>query len=322
MQEKKKILITGGLGYVGGRIVKALLDTGEFIIYIATRKNTIEGFFEKNELLKIINSKEVFSFDHSFEHTFECIIHLAAFNEIDCVKHPVEAAEFNIISSLILLQKAIQSKSKHFIYFSTAHVYGSPLQGKIDENVLPRPVHPYSITHKAFEDYLLAARDKNEINGIVFRLSNSFGVPINKDVNRWTLLINDLCKQAALGNQLKLNSSGLQQRDFITLTDVVNAVLFIINLNKEETKDGLFNLGGNYTKSIIEITNLVSERAQIILKKEMQIVLPAIKETPTENLKPLQFSSEKLKSIGFKWTNDINEEIDHLLVFCNEQFTI
>lgn len=324
MNERKKILVTGGLGYVGGRIVRALLESDNYEVHVTSRTLRIDKtLFKENRFLKLISSDNVFNSKENLEHCYECIIHLAAYNEIDCLKYPIEAAEFNIVSSLILLQKSVKAFCKQFIYFSTAHVYGIPLHGKIDESLITRPIHPYAITHKAFEDFVLAARDKNEIDAIVFRLSNSFGSPIDKNVNRWTLLINDLCKQVVVSDCLTLNSNGIQERDFITLTDVAAAVIHILNLSKEDKVDGLFNLGGNYTKRIIDIAELIKQRAMLVLNKKIEIKVPLSKDNINKSeILPLNFSSEKLRITGFEWSNNIIEEIDNLLIFCNLNFNV
>jgi UDP-glucose 4-epimerase len=316
---QKNILITGGFGYVGGRITQALLNTNQYQVYVTSRANDIPQEFTNTQNLRLVKTNQVFDAKTTFDCSFETIIHLAAFNEIDCAKKPIEAAEFNIINSIKLLSKAIKCGTKQFIYFSTAHIYSGNLQGTITEQTLPRPQHPYAITHKAFEDYVLAANDKNEIEGIVLRMSNSFGTPITKNVNRWTLLINDLCKQAVRFSEIKLNSNGTQQRDFITLTNVVNATLFFVEKNLPKN-DGLFNLGGNNSKSILEIAEIIKKRASICLQKELTIEI-LDNNNVTQANKELIFCSDKLKNIGFSWVNNFNEEIDNLLIFCNTHFS-
>jgi UDP-glucose 4-epimerase len=317
----KKILITGGTGYVGGRLVAKLLATNEYEILIASRQaeTIVQQIFPEKDV-RVINP-QLFEDEHyKLEHNLFAVIHLAAYNEIESIKHPAEAARFNIISSLKLLLKAIDAGTKRFIYFSTAHVYGSPLQGIITEETLPRPTHPYAITHKAFEDFVLAARDKGEIDGIVVRLSNSFGTPIHKNVNRWTLLINDLCKQAATSNELKLSSNGLQERDFITLTDVTEAVLHLLQMPAQLTQNGLFNLGGNYTSTVLDIAKLIQQRAKQVMNKHVDVIVPAMHNLSSNETIPLRFSSQKLADTGFVWEKNVAEEIDELLKFCKQAF--
>ena len=124
-------------------------------------------------------------------------------NELDSVKYIQKAISFNIGETVRLLEAAQRSGVRKFIYFSTAHVYGAPLIGDIHEDCVCRPIHPYSITHKSAEDFVLAARGRTDINAVVIRLSNSFGAPAYDTSNRWTLLVNDLCKQANIKSKTK-----------------------------------------------------------------------------------------------------------------------
>lgn len=71
----------------------------------------------------------------------DCVVHLAALNENDCLLDPVRAAGVNTVATLRLLEAAAEADVKRFIYISTAHVYGSPLDGFLDEYTLCRPVH-------------------------------------------------------------------------------------------------------------------------------------------------------------------------------------
>jgi UDP-glucose 4-epimerase len=317
----KKILVTGGTGYVGGRVVAKLLAAGEYEIILASRQAEahVQQLFSGKQVSHI-NPALFEDENYQLEENLFAVIHLAAYNEIDSIQYPIDAAQYNIVSSLKLLLKAIKAKAKQFIYFSTAHVYGSPLQGFITEETLPRPTHPYAITHRAFEDFVLAARDKGEIDSTVVRLSNSFGVPVDKNVNRWTLLINDLCKQASVSNELKLNSNGLQQRDFVTLTDVVEAVIHLLWLPEQKKLDGLFNLGGNYTCTVLDMVKLIQQRTKLVMNKEVEIIVPVSDNRSGTETMPLNFSSQKLRSTGFEWTNNAIDEIDNLLNFCKQNF--
>ena len=115
-----------------------------------------------------------------------------------------------------------------FLYFSTAHVYGSSLEGTITEQTCPRNLHPYATSHLAGEQAVLEAAQRGAIRGVVFRLSNAFGAPVSSEVNCWMLLVNDLCRQAVTTGELALRTAGLQLRDFVTLEDVTRAVLHVL----------------------------------------------------------------------------------------------
>ncbi|MCK9582201.1 MAG: SDR family oxidoreductase, partial [Endomicrobiales bacterium] len=207
----KNILITGGLGYLGGRIAQHLLNTNKYQITLCSRsltQNSIpqELIDAKVVLLDILNYSQCLKATEGID----CVIHLAALNEIDSAANPELAALVNTQGTKNLLDAAIANKTNRFVYFSTAHIYGTPLQGIITEETLAKPVHPYAITHKNSEDYIRDAHKQCKIQGISLRLSNAIGSPLTKNINRWTLIANDLCKQAVETGKLTLKTPGTQ----------------------------------------------------------------------------------------------------------------
>ncbi len=312
------VLITGGLGYVGGRVTKYLLDNTDYKLRITTRQIA-------PQVPDWLKNSQIIQADLLSEHDLKSactgaryIIHLAALNEIESCANPELALTINGLGSLNLLREAEKSGVERFIYFSTAHIYGTPLQGVITEKTLPRPVHPYAITHRTAEDFVLAAHERKALIGIVLRLSNSFGAPIRPDVNRWTLLVNDLCRQAITSGKIVLHSSGLQKRDFITLTDVSRATSHFLTLPVDKCGDGLFNLGGENSLRIIDMVALISERCDKILGFKPEIIRPV--PDPEEMNFEFGYSIEKLKTTGFKLAKDVTEEIDATLLFCQKEF--
>jgi UDP-glucose 4-epimerase len=206
---------------------------------------------------------------------------------------------------------------------STAHVYGAPLQGRIDERTLPRAQHPYAITHKVAEDFVLAAHDQGRIEGVVLRLSNGFGAPAHAGIDRWTLLVNDLCRQAVVSGCLRLKSAGLQRRDFVTLQDVGGAVVHCLALRKVALGDGLFNLGGDCTLRIIDMAQQVSERWEVMTGTGLPLERP--EPSPGEilneaSVEPLVFSCAKLQATGFALLSARDAEIDATLQLCLRAF--
>lgn len=313
-------LVTGGLGYVGGRILAYLSKKPGYSLRITSRKpigmlsNQIAGC----ELLEL-------DLDYPGDHLQAVckgvtnIIHLAALNEIDSAKFPDQALKVNGSGTLQLLNAAIEAGVQRFIYFSTAHAYGSPLEGFINEEILPRPTHPYAITHRTAEDFVLSARDNRKINGIVLRLSNGFGAPVSPQVNRWTLLVNDLCRQAVTKKKLVLRSSGLQKRDFITLEDICRAVEHCLELTEEKCDNGLFNLGGECALPVFDMAEMIASRCEALFGFKPDIIRPVPGKDETSL--PLEYSINKLKATGFQLKQNIEQEIDSTLAFCAKAFS-
>jgi UDP-glucose 4-epimerase len=311
----KNILITGAFGYVGGRISKYLTETKCYQLFLTSHQNrTLPEWVEKSQLV-VYALEERQNIFKSLPQ-IDIIIHLASVNEVVCAKSPELAVELNTMASFRLIQNAIQASARKFIYFSTAHVYGAPLKGFFNEDQLTRPTHPYSYSHRAVEDYIATAHDKGQMEGISVRLSNSIGAPIDKNVNRWMLLVNDLCKQAIFDGKMVLQSYGSQKRDFIGLNDVCRGVEHLMS-TKENLNNGVFNLGGDYSITVYDMACLIAKRAHHLFGKEVPVIRPKGRPEVWE----LNYSIEKLKNTGFKLSNCITEEIDQLLLFCQKNFS-
>ena len=312
-----KILVTGGLGYVGGRVARHLATVPDLQLCLTSRRPPATA-------PHWLSHGQVVPWDSAAQDPaplldgVDTVVHFAALNEIDSARDPVQALQVNGVDTLRLLLAAQQAGVRRFIYFSTAHIYGAPLAGTIDEQTLPRPVHPYAISHKVAEDFVLAQHDQGKIDGVVLRLSNGFGAPIAAEVNRWTLIANDLCRQAVTSGKLTLKSSGLQRRDFVTLSDVARCVEHFIALPKEKLGNGLFNLGGDCVMSMFELTSLIARRCEAVLGFTPPIERPA--PGPNETAPDLQYDISKLKTTGFHLLGGVEDEIDATLRLCQQAF--
>jgi UDP-glucose 4-epimerase len=308
-----RILITGGFGYIGGRLAQFLIAKNDNEVLLGSRQlvsipawlpeaQVIQIEWEKsNELENICSGVDV-------------VVHLAGMNMQDCAADNVAAIEFNALATARLLQAAVRKGVKRFVYQSTAHVYGSPLDGVITETTCPLSLHPYATSHRAGEDVVRAAQQLGEIEGIVIRLSNAFGRPTHKEVNCWMLLVNDLCRQAVLSQHMVLRSSGIQRRDFIPMLDVCRAINHLLYLPTKSIDNGLINVGGEWSPTLWEIACLIQERCEVVLgfKPKLTRVKPQINETASK----LDYRIDTLRLTGYEPSANRIEEIDQLLKFC------
>jgi UDP-glucose 4-epimerase len=309
------VLITGGLGFVGGRLAKKIAKDSDVMVS-SRKKNPTELLALHGEIVQV-DHNDLLS-KGTFPKDVETVIHLAALNEWDCVQHPSEAIRVNIDETRIILENSIARGVQNFIFFSTAHIYGSPLQGTITENTLPVPVHPYAITHKAAEDYVLAAARQQKIHSIIIRLSNSFGAPVSPRVNRWTLLANDLSKQAIEKGKLTLLSNGCQYRDFIGLTDVENVITAMIQRGPLNFKKQFYNLGSGRALRVIDIATKIADVHASLFGKKITIEMPDGTVASEEPV--LNYTIERLLAEDLSVKNNFDEELKDLLIFCSKNF--
>ena len=314
------VLVTGGLGYLGGRIVAALSSIEGLTLRVTThRADPVLPEILKPESLEYVDFASASASElNDLCRGVRAIIHLAAVNEIDSAADPERAFLVNSLGTLRLLQAAERHGVERFIYFSTAHVYGALLAGTITEDCAARPVHPYSITHRAAEDFVMAAHDRKNLCGIVIRLSNGIGAPLTADINRWTLVGNDLCRQAVVNKKrLELRSSGVERRDFIVLSDVTRAMIHFLNIPVERCADGLFNVGGEDSIAIIDLAGMIASRCEAIWDYR-----PCVHAgSPQGQAPPLfDYRIDKLKQTGFSLEGELRSEIDATLELCARAF--
>jgi UDP-glucose 4-epimerase len=314
-----KVLITGGTGYLGGRIAADLATENRFFLRLTVPEDADKPslLLPGNEIvyMDLLNDEQI----RAACRGVCCIIHLAAKNEIDSAMDQEGALAINGLGTLKLIRMAEAEGVERFIYLSTAHVYGAPLLGTITEANLPRPVHPYAITHRVAEDFVFSALSRRSMQGIVIRLSNALGSPVHPSVNRWSLVSNDLCRQAVSSGKMQLNSPGMQKRDFIPISDVCAAIRHFIELPEVELGDGLFNLGGENSLSIIELAEIIAERTRNAFGFTPPIIRPNVSSSG-EMESPLIYSIDKLKKTGYKLTGNIKDAIDETLLFCAKHF--
>lgn len=310
-----RVLVAGGFGFVGGRAAQYLHHAGHSIILGTRQASTPPAWLPQAEVAQL-HWHDAAALERSCRG-LDAVVHAAGMNAQDCAADPVAALEFNGVATARLLAAAIRAGVQRFVYVSTAHVYGSPLGGTITENTCPRNLHPYATSHLGGEYAVLGAGQRGQIQGVVLRLSNAFGPPVRKDADCWTLLVNDLCRQAVLNGRLKLHTAGTQLRDFIPLEDVSRAVLHILQAESPKLAGGLFNLGGDAVMSVFSMAELVAARWKTLTGKDLPIIRP---ERSGPLPEPLIYSCDKLKSTGFSLTSQVPQEIDATLGFCMTAF--
>lgn len=312
----QEILITGALGYVGGRIAMHLA-TQDYTLRLGTRhaQTPAPSWLRKGSLTRcdLFDDAQL----HAACRGVQCVVHLAAVNENVSMADPVLALNVNGIGTLRTLLAAVKAGVRRFIYLSTAHIYGAPLTGTITETTLPRPLHPYAISHRVAEDFVLAAHARGDIEGVVLRLSNGFGAPERAEVDRWTLLVNDLCRQAATTRRMLMRSAGDDMRDFVTLGDTARAVAHVVALNPSDIGDGIFNVGSGRPMRVRAVCDLIAQRCAAVLGFRPEIIRPASHESAPP---VLDYRIDKLRATGFVPTADMQGEIDATLRLCHDNF--
>lgn len=314
------ILITGGLGYVGGRLADHLsVREPACKVTLGNVSVKVPAWAGKFRVLRL-DVLEKASLAAAFgSGKIDAVVHLAAVNDLVCARDPELALDVNTKGTYNVLEAAAAAGVKRFVYFSTFHVYGPAAAGTITEATPAMPAHPYATTHRAAEDLVNYFRTYKGLKTLIFRLSNAFGCPMHKEVDTWTLVFNDLCRQLATTGSIILKSPGTQHRDFIPLGDVAEAVRRFLFDIPEKWGDGLFNLGGGGSISILEAARRIERVYEAKYGKKPGPLKAAPAAPGAPEPAPVDYSIRKLKAAGFTPVMDMDTEIDRTLQFC-EQF--
>lgn len=309
-----RIGITGASGYIGGKLIDKLATKPNYDILALSRTKIIAPSNITTGLLDLLQPS---SMDQHFEG-IDTIVHLAGLNEADCEKFPFEAKKLKGSATLELIEYAISNNVNRIIYLSTSKIFGSNPVGKIDEKSPPRPENHYAIAHKLAEDYLVAGSLNGKIENIILRLSNSFGPPFSPKTNAWSIIGNDLCRQAIINGCIELQSPGLAWRNFISIDDVTAAIQHSINLPSSKILDGIFHIGGSGSLQIIELAKLISHRAKKLYDINVEITYPKSKQTKKPEY--VDWRIDKIKNTGWAPKSDLFDTIDATLKYCEKYF--
>ncbi|MCB9262686.1 MAG: SDR family oxidoreductase [Flavobacteriales bacterium] len=307
MTKRTRILITGGTGYLGGRISEYLNEIEEFEVTIASRNP------KNNKVIKVIEAHQNTPNLEKIIKDFDVVIHLAAVDAPTCQNEIEQAINVNIIGTTKWIEASKKAGVSNFIYFSTIHVYGNqPNILFINEETCTKPNHPYSITHKAAEDFVLTNSSGN-FKTYVFRLSNAVGYPARK-MTQWHLLVPDICQNLVKKNVFYLKSNPATARDFISIKSVCKTVKSFIT-KKNNIDSGVYNISSGINTEIGELTNQIVKLYNQTYSKNAEVIF----QTPYSALSKFpEIVNEKTKNLGIPLESDLNEEILGLLQYCIE----
>jgi UDP-glucose 4-epimerase len=240
----------------------------------------------------------------------DAIVHLAGPNEVQAVADPDGTLGATVAGTRRLAMAAAEADVRRFVYVSTVHVYGAALAdgAVVTEETLPAPRHPYALARLASEHVAAATPGLDVVS---LRLTNSVGAPAHPSVDRWTLVANDLCRQAALSGSLELKSSGVQWRDFIALSDVCRTIAQC--LDPSSIPAGTYNLGTGVPMTIRQLAGLVQDAFESRQGRRPELRAP---EPSGPGPQPYIVSVARLNAFGCRPLVPVADAIGETAAFC------
>ncbi len=281
---KKSILVTGGAGYIGSHVVRQLGEAGEHIIVLDNLSTGFESAVLYGKLIQGDTGDSTLVGQLLKEYNIDTVMHFAAHTIVpESVSNPLKYYWNNTCSTRNLLEQCQQHGIKHFIFSSTAAVYGLPENGIASEATPTAPINPYG-TSKLMSEWML--RDlaaASDIRYIALRYFNVAGCDpqtrIGQSTPKATLLIKVAC-EAAVGKRQSISIFGTDYptpdgtgiRDYIHVEDLANAHLQALEYLRNGAKSDIFNVGYGHGYSVREVLNMVEYLSdkKLIIKEELR----------------------------------------------------
>lgn len=246
----------------------------------------------------------------------ETIVHLAGQNEVVAAKEPGRALSETTLATLRVAEVAEEAGVRRLVYVSTVHVYGRRMHeddAVLSEDLRPEPTAVYAIARLASE-HLLAGFAERGLEVVVLRLTNSVGAPIDPDVDRWSLVVNDLCRQGARDGRLELRTSGVQWRDFIPLADVCRIIGAASRIDGPAVvPDGTYNLGSGSPVTVRDVAGLIQDAFERQTGTRPDLIAP---DPPAERPRPYHVSVSRLAEHELAASTSLEEAVDETARFC------
>lgn len=254
----KKILVTGGAGFIGSHVCPALLERGHEVVIVdnlsvGTRERAADGaelivadVRDRERMAAVVAERKV-----------DAVCHLAARVSIRASTDGFyDDADVNILGSLSLLEAAVRGDVGKFVLASSMAVYDdSPSPEPVAEDFATAPISPYGISKLASEKFVANVFGRTGGDAISLRFFNTYG--LNQTYTPYVGVITIFVNKLLAGETPTIFGDGGQVRDFVWAQDVARGVTAAL---ESEGRSGVYNLGSGRGRSVSEIAELVRAR--------------------------------------------------------------
>jgi len=268
------ILVTGGAGYIGAHMVLCLRDAGENVVVLDNLTTGFRSAVPANSTFVVGDAGDYeFVTNLIRAHEIDAIIHFAAKIVVpESVADPLGYYLNNTVKSRALIAAAVAGRVKHFIFSSTAAVYGDPASSPVAEDATLAPVSPYGTSKMMTEFMLRDAAAATPLTYVALRYFNVAGADPHGRAGQSTPNATHLIKvavQSALGMRAGMQIFGTDYptpdgtcvRDYIHVSDLISAHAVALQYLRAGGASTVFNCGygrGYTVRQVIETVQRVS----------------------------------------------------------------
>ena len=252
----RKVVVTGGAGFIGSNLVDELIDNGLEVIVIdnlSTGKkenlNTGATFFQHD--LSCINIDDLVDIFESVDVVF----HLAALARVQpSIEDPLPYHEANVTATLNILYASTKANVKRVVYSASSSCYGNATKVPQNEKDETNPLSPYGLQKYIGEQYCRMFSEVYKLDTVSLRYFNVYGERMSLS-GAYCLVTGIFARQMQNNQSLTITNDGNQRRDFTYVGDVVSANMLASRYEKKLNGE-VFNIGNGKNFSINEVAEM------------------------------------------------------------------
>jgi len=307
--KNSNVLVTGGAGFIGSRLVGRLLGEEHEVTVLdnlfAGSTLNLEEHLNNTSLHVIKADVRNLRVAKKAVNGAATVFHLAALVDVPMsVEDPVLTNDVNVRGTLSMLEASLTGNVERFIYISSSAVYGEARYLPINEEHPTAPLSPYGVSKLAAENY---CRNYNEIHGLktcCLRFFNVYGP--RQRANSYSGVISTFIRKMQSGESPVVYGDGKQTRDFIHVEDIIDACMLAMKSHRVD--GGTFNVGTGKPTTIKELADIT---ARLLGKTSLKLVYKKPRKGDVKN--SYADIGKARKSLNFKPKTELKNGLKSLI---------
>jgi UDP-glucose 4-epimerase len=262
-----RVLVTGGAGFIGSNLVRALLDRGDDVRVLDNFSTGNRANLEGLGVEVVEGELRSYERVHNAVRGVDLVFHLGALGSVPrSVQDPLTSSAVNVEGTLNVLLAARDEGVRRVVFSSSSSVYGTRKELPVHEELAPDPISPYGVAKLAAERYCVAfSRVYESFESVVVRYFNVFG-PRQSPHSQYAAMVPLFISAIAAGRPVTVYGDGEQRRDFTYVDNVVDATMRAGDV--AEANGRIFNVAASAPATVNQVAASIGSILGVEVVKE------------------------------------------------------
>jgi UDP-glucose 4-epimerase len=251
-----KVLVTGGAGFIGSNLARALLERGDAVRVLDNFSTGNRTNLDGLDVEVVEGELRSYERVHNAVRGVEVVFHLGALGSVPrSVQDPLTSSAVNVEGTLNVLLAARDEGVRRVVFSSSSSVYGTQTELPVREELAPNPISPYGVAKLAAERYCISfSRVYASFESVVVRYFNVFG-PRQSPFSQYAAVIPLFITAIAAGEPVTIEGDGEQRRDFTYVSNVIEGT--VLAADADGASGRVFNVAASAPASVNELADKI-----------------------------------------------------------------